>query len=78
MFAAFQKPSVHILPGIKRCMKVAVGSNVDSFLQRENFEEEDLGQSEKTQAAACPTCGVPREEWSFDNVSICGKCGIVK
>lgn len=81
MFAAVKK-SVPILPGIRRCMKTDASSNVDPFLQRENFEEEDLGVTEKTQAAIaaaeCPTCGVPREEWTFDNVSICGKCGIVQ
>lgn len=77
MLAAVKK-SAPILPGIRRCMKTAASSNVDSFLQRENFEEEDLGVIEKAQAAECPTCGVPREEWTFDNVSICGKCGIVQ
>jgi transcription initiation factor TFIIIB Brf1 subunit/transcription initiation factor TFIIB len=74
-----------LLPALQRRRVIAAAaSQVDTFLQRDNFEEEDLGVDSKAvraaadaAATACPTCGVAREDWTFDNVSICGKCGIV-
>lgn len=73
-----------LLPGIRRSQaSLTPPSKEDAFLNFDSFEGVDgTGNAQAAAAAAaaamaCPTCGVAREDWTFDDLSVCGGCGVI-
>ena len=79
------KMAASILPGIKRSLQaVAAPSKEDVYLEKGvgHFEKgggngDEGGSSSQPGMMECPTCKVPREDWTFDSLNICGRCGHV-
>jgi transcription initiation factor TFIIIB Brf1 subunit/transcription initiation factor TFIIB len=53
-------------------------SSFDAYLQAAAEAERDsspLGSTAIT--VACPSCKIPREDWTFDDLNVCGTCGVI-
>jgi len=64
------------LPGIARSLRaVSAPSKEDAYF--DEVDKEERGTPTTLNTMECPTCKVPREDWTFDYLSICGRCGHV-
>jgi transcription initiation factor TFIIIB Brf1 subunit/transcription initiation factor TFIIB len=62
-----------LFPGLNRAKRPD-----DGYFKDLSLVLEDTPPPTKSVAPIeCPTCGIHREDWSFDNMSVCNKCGDV-
>jgi transcription initiation factor TFIIIB Brf1 subunit/transcription initiation factor TFIIB len=63
-----------LFPGMRR-RQAAVSP--DPFQAREAWTDllQEPGEAKAAPADGCPRCGEAREEWTFDELSVCKKCG---
>lgn len=65
-------------PGLHRAARHA--PQLDDILARSRAEEPATAPPQPTaplSATACPSCKVPREDWTFDDLSVCKGCGVI-
>ena len=67
------------LPGLKRSQAAgpAAADPFAAYLSKEPAFDEFAGSPAAAAAKACAQCGVPREDWTFDELSVCGGCGVI-
>lgn len=55
------------------------GAREEELLVKAGEEEKDSSVAAAHAAAAreCPTCRIPREDWTFDDLNVCGGCGAI-
>jgi transcription initiation factor TFIIIB Brf1 subunit/transcription initiation factor TFIIB len=60
-----------LFPGLHRSTK-----HIDDEFKDLSLAIEDFPPVEKSVAPTeCPSCGIKREDWTFDDLNMCGKCG---
>lgn len=60
-----------LFPGLTRTRR-----NDDDYFKDLTLVAEDVPSTAKSVAPTeCPSCGIQREDWTFDNLSVCKQCG---
>ena len=70
--------TLNFFPGI-RARATRVDNTFDAYFASagDDAKEESEPRGAAGAAEACAECGVPREDWTFDELYVCKGCGVV-